>query len=44
MKAKNYLILCAGVTVVTAITILFAPGVSDTIETELLTFLSTNAR
>jgi hypothetical protein len=43
MKTKNYLILCAAVTIVTALTILFVPGVSDTIERELLTFLSTNA-
>ena len=43
MKTSKYLILCAAVTVVTALTILFVPGVSDTIESELLTFLSTNA-
>ena len=44
MKAKNYLILCGCVTVVVALTILYVPGLSDTIETRMLTFLSTNAR
>lgn len=44
MKAKNYLILCAVVAVVTSIAILFIPGVSEIIETALLGFLSTNAR
>lgn len=44
MKTRNYLILCMAVAVVTTLTILFVPGVSDTIETEMLTYLSTNAR
>jgi len=44
MKAKNYLILCAAVAVVTSLSILFIPGVSESIEREGLTFLSTNAR
>lgn len=44
MNGKNYLILCVAVSVVVALTILFVPGVSDTFETRLLTFLSTNAR
>lgn len=44
MKAKNYLILCAAIAVLTSLTILFVPGVSDTIERRGLTFLSTNAR
>ncbi len=44
MNTKNYLMLCLAVSVVVALTVLFVPGVSDTIETELLTFLSTNAR
>ncbi len=44
MKAKNYLILCVAVAVVTSFTILFVPGVSETIETRMLVYLSTNAR
>lgn len=44
MKMKTYLILCVIVTVVVAGTVLFVPGVSEHIEQELLTFLSTNAR
>lgn len=44
MKAANYLLLCAVVTVVVALTVLFVPGVADAIEVALLTFLSTNAR
>ncbi|MCH7815215.1 MAG: hypothetical protein IIC60_01470 [Proteobacteria bacterium] len=44
MKTQNYLILCVAVAVVVMLTILFVPGVSDSIETRLLTFLSTNAR
>jgi hypothetical protein len=44
MKGKNYLILCVAVSIIVASTILFVPGVSDSFETRLLTFLSTNAR
>ncbi len=44
MKARNYLILCVVVAVVVALTVLYVPGVAETIETQLLTFLSTNAR
>jgi hypothetical protein len=44
MKAKQYAILCVAVAVVTVAIILFVPGLSDTIEGRLLTFLSTNAR
>lgn len=44
MKTKSYLMLCVAVSVVVVLTVLFVPGVSDRIETELLTFLSTNAR
>ncbi len=44
MKAKNYLLLCVAVSAVVALTILFVPGVAETIEIKLLTFLSTNAR
>lgn len=44
MKAKNYIMVCVAVSVVVSLTILFVPGVSQTIERELLTFLATNAR
>jgi hypothetical protein len=44
MSWKNYLLVCVAVAVVVSISILFVPGLSDTIETRLLTFLSTNAR
>ncbi len=44
MNLKNYLILCVGVSLVVALTILFMPGVAESIESNLLTFLSTNAR
>ena len=44
MKNKNYLILCATITVVIVVILLFVPGVSDTVERLMLGFLSTNAR
>lgn len=44
MKAKSYIMVCVAVSVVVSLTILFVPGVSQTIERELLTFLATNAR
>lgn len=44
MNGKNYLILCVAVSVVVALSILYVPGLSDTFEGRLLTFLSTNAR
>jgi hypothetical protein len=44
MKSKNYLILCAAITVIWVPTLLFVPAVSDTVEQLMLWFLSTNAR
>lgn len=44
MKTKNYLILCAVLILVVPLTILFFPGLSDSIETGMLTYLATNAR
>ena len=44
MKTKNYSIVCVAVSLVVVLTILFVPGVSEAIETNLLTFLATNAR
>lgn len=44
MKTKNYLILCATITVVLVISLLYVPGVSDTVEQLMLGFLSTYAR
>lgn len=44
MKIKNYLLLCAGVSLVVALTVLYVPGVATSVERQLLIFLSTNAR
>ena len=44
MTMKNYLILCAVVTAVVALSLLYVPGLSDTVEQYMLMFLSTNAR
>jgi len=44
LSTKNYVILCVVVALVTAAIILFVPGLSETIESRLLQFLSTNAR
>jgi len=43
MSTRKYLISCGAVAVVTAIAMLFVPGVSDTFEGIVLLFLSTNA-
>jgi hypothetical protein len=44
MKAKYYLLLCLGITLAIALTILWVPGVADGLESWLLRVLSTNAR
>ena len=44
MDKNNYLKLCGIVDVVTVLSILFIPGLSEFIENELLVFLMTNAR
>ncbi len=44
MSVRNYLILCVLVAVTVSLIVLFVPGVADTIERELLGFLSRNAR
>lgn len=44
MKTKNYLILCAVLVILVPLTVLFTPGLSDSIETRMLIYLSTNAR
>ena len=44
MKTKTYLVTCAAVTVVVALTILFVPAVSDTVEGVMLAFLATYSR
>jgi len=41
---KNYLLLCAAITIVVVVGVLYIPGLSDTIEQVLLAFLATNAR
>ncbi|MFM1896983.1 MAG: hypothetical protein RLZZ385_2057 [Pseudomonadota bacterium] len=44
MKWTHYFLLCSVVAALIALSILYVPGVADTIERELLAFLSTNAR
>lgn len=44
MSIKNYMLLCVVVSFVVVLAIVFMPGVANSIESELLTFLSTNAR
>ncbi len=44
MTTKNYLYLCAGITVALPLALLFVPGFSDLVEIGVLVFLSTNAR
>ena len=44
MKVKNYLLLCIVVAAAVALALLYVPGVAESIEVQLLTFLSTNAR
>ena len=44
MKTKNYLILCATITVILVIGLLYVPDVSDTVEQLMLGFLSTYAQ
>ena len=43
VKTKNYLILCAAITVVVVLGLLYVPGVSDTVEQVMLVFLSITA-
>lgn len=43
MSNRTYLAVCVAVTVLVAGAILFVPGLSETIEQNLLTFLSRNA-
>jgi hypothetical protein len=44
VKTKNYLMLCAAISVVLVVGLLYVPGLSDTVEQYMLFFLSTNAR
>lgn len=44
MKGKSYLLLCIALSTVIAVSILFVPGLADSLETWLLRVLSTNAR
>ena len=44
MKMANYLFLLVAVAIAVSVAVLYVPGVAETIETRLLTFLSTNAR
>ncbi|MEQ8691626.1 MAG: hypothetical protein RIC89_12445 [Pseudomonadales bacterium] len=44
MSMKNYLILCVLVSVAVVLSLLFWPGLAETVEQYMLFFLSTNAR
>ncbi|MGB0558260.1 MAG: hypothetical protein ACPGKO_00585 [Pseudohongiellaceae bacterium] len=44
METKNYLMLCAAVVIATSMSILFVPGLSDSVETSMLSWLGNNAR
>ncbi len=44
MRARNYLMLCAGVAAVVVLAVLVVPGVGDAFEGALLGFLATYAR
>jgi len=44
VKTKNYFILCTAITVALVISLLYVPGLSDTVEQLILGFLATNAR
>jgi len=43
MSLRNYLILCAGVSLLTVLALHTVPGLADTLEGALILFLSTNA-
>jgi hypothetical protein len=44
VSARNYLILCAAITVLLVVSLLSAPAFSDAVERILLAFLATSAR
>ena len=44
MSMRSYLLLCLAVAVAVCLTVLFVPGVGDSIERVVLGFLSRNAR
>ena len=44
MKTRNYLILCAGITVALVVSLLYIPAFSDAVEQVVLAFLAANAR
>lgn len=44
MKWTNYLVLCLGLSTLIIGSVLFIPGVGDFLESQLLTYLSANAR
>ncbi len=44
MRWVNYILLCASLAVIVFLSVMYVPAVSNAIETELLSFLSTNAR
>lgn len=43
MRMFNYIVLCLIIAIAVAITVMYVPGVAETIETRLLAFLATNA-
>ena len=44
MNTRNYLLLCAALSVAVVIVVAYVPGVAGYLEQHLLTFLSTHAR
>lgn len=44
MRLRSYLVLCVAVALVTALSVLYVPGLSDLVEGLLLGFLSSTAR
>ncbi len=44
MRWTNYIMLCIGLSAIIFVSVMFVPAVANAIETELLSFLSTNAR
>jgi hypothetical protein len=44
MRTRNYVLLCLVVAALVSLAVVYVPGLGDTIERELLGFLSRNAR
>ncbi len=44
MRWTTYIMLCVALSAITFVSVMYVPAVANAIETELLSFLSTNAR